>query len=303
MSIVTGIVNEHLLPIMPVSVEKEGNDWQEFNMLLDTGFDGEMALDVSLLNQHCLATQPHRQLLPPDEVLEKWDNWESVAPYTLKMLWRGRHREASLRLLPRQPAFSGIVGTGLLMYQVVTVDVMKGGTATVDSPSSRSESRRTLRRLHRHERQWPSTENEDEYWKWADANLPWTNLPVQDSKGTWHTAWVNVDTGDNGELSLPTSWVTRLGLSLSDESRIRTVRGLEAVLRGEAKVKWQGKERLVECLHREERPPLIGMKLLEGNRVTMDFTAARPAVEIDRLSQSARSKKSLVDSLADILRF
>ena len=34
MNVTRGIVNEHLLPIVPVSVEKEGKDWHELDMLL-----------------------------------------------------------------------------------------------------------------------------------------------------------------------------------------------------------------------------------------------------------------------------
>ncbi len=271
-------------------------------MLLDTGFDGELALDASLLNQYSLATRPHRQLLPPDEVLESWDNWGSTAPYTLNMLWHGLPREASLRLFPGNPAFSGMLGTALLMYRVVTVDVMKGGTATVDSAPLRLKHRRTLWRLGRRKRQLPSTENEDEYYKWSNNNLPWTNLPVQDREGKWHIVWVNVDTGNDGELSLPTSWVTRLGLTLPKESEMRTADGIKAVKYGKVKVKWRRKEKPVECRHVEDRPPLIGMKLLEGTKVTMNFTYPRPAVEFSRVPWSVRLKRGFIDTLLDFVR-
>ena len=236
----------------------------------------------------------------PDDLFKGRDNWQSIA---LNILWRGLQREASLHLLPSQPAFSGMVGTALLKYQVVTVEVVEGGTVIVDSANSRPEHRRTLWRPSRRRRQRPMTKNEDEYWKWAGSYLPWTNLQVQDRVGNWHTVWVSVDTGDSGELSLPASWITRLGLILSEESKIRTPFGRATVNCGEARIKWQGKEKLVECQHREGHPPLVGMKLLEGHRITIDFTYPRPETEIGRIPRSSWSKKGLVDSIADLFRF
>ena len=191
------------------------------------------------------------------------------------------------------------------MYRVVTVDVMKGGTATVDSIPLRLEHRRTLRRLGGRKRQSPSIEpsleNIDEYCKWADFNFPWTNLPVQDKEGKWHIVWVKVDTGNDGELSLPTSWVTRLGLTLPEESEMQTPDGIKAVKHGTVKVKWRRKEKPVECRHVEGYPPLIGMKLLEGTRATMNFTYPRPAVEFSRIPWSVKFKSGL-DTLLDFFR-
>ena len=303
MNVTRGIVNEHLLPIVSVSVEKEGNNWAELDMLLDTGFNDEIALDPSLPDKHCLATQPQRQLLPPDEVLESLNNWEGVAPYKLKMRWRGVHRETSLRLFRMGPGFSGMLGTELLRYQFVTVDVVEGGSVIVESANSRPDPRRIPWRRQRRVRQVPSViDNEDEYLKWSTANFPWTILPVQDHKGEWRTLWVTVDTGYSGALSLPTSCINKLGLTLLRESKIKTPRGRETVKIGDAMVKWHGKERSVKCEQREEHPPLIGMKLLEDYRVTMDFFYPGPEIEIGRIPRLARAEKGLVDSLANIFR-
>ena len=300
MSITSGTVNERLVPVVSVSLEKEGNDWQDLDMLLDTGFDGEIALFASLLNRHRLATQPPRQLLHPEVALERWDNWGPSAPYKLNVRpWWGNYPEASLHLLHSEPEsepdFSGLLGTKVLEWKVVTMDVTKGGKVSVDSASSRPEPRRRKRRS-------PSMENWDEYIKWSGRNIPWTNLPVQDRNGIWRNVWVNVDTGDNGELSLPTSWIDELGLTLPGKAKVCAASGPETVSIGEAKVKWQGKERLAECRHRKDCPPLVGMKLLEGYRVTMDFTYSRPLIEMGRIPRSAWSDKGFFASLTDTFR-
>ena len=306
MNAIGGRVNERLIPIVPVGVRREENEWQEVNLLLDTGFNGDLCLEAPLLDRHCLATRPPRQLVTPDEALERYDCRGPNAPYELEVLWKRFPRDASLRLMreyAEDRPFCGMLGTGLLRYHMVTVDVVEGGTVTVDDVHSSTERRGPRWRPGKNKHPRPSTENLEEYLEWFSEHLPWTNLPVQDSAGRWRSVWVNVDTGDNGELTLPTSWVAKLGLKLPETSTIQTPNGSESVNQGDGKVKWQGRERWVKCQHREGVPPLIGMKLLQGNRVTMDFTCPRPAAEIRQIPGPARSKRGLFDPLADFFRF
>ena len=270
MNIAKGVVNEDLIPVVSLSVGKEDKEWQDVNFMLDTGFDGDIALEAPLLDRHLLATRPHRQLLTPQEVLEKYDNWGRIAPYTSEVLWNRTPRETSLRLLeepPREAPFRGMLGTGLLLYHVVMLDVVEGGTVTVDNAPTCAERRGFRWRLGGRKHQQPSMENFEEYMRWFTRNVPWTNLPVQDSQGRWWSVWVKVDTGSNGELTLPTSWVDKLGLTLPETSTIQTPNGLKYVNQGKAQVKWQGEETLVDCLRRDDVLPLIGMKLLKGNRI------------------------------------
>lgn len=305
MNVARGIVNEHLVPVVSVSIEKEGSDWVTFEMLLDTGFNREVALERSMLDRHCLAPQPRgRRMRVPYEMLESLESWEHDAPYNLNIRWRGPPEEATLHLFPMGPSFPGMLGTALLQNQFVTVDVVPGGKVVIENANPRPEPRRMAWSRQRRVRQWPSSiDNEDEYWEWSDYNLPWTTLRVQDRKGEWRKLWVPVDTGDNGKLSLPKSCVTKLGLTLPEESQMHTPRGIETVSHGNAMVNWQGEERLVECRQREGPPPLIGMKLLEDYRITMDFSYPGPEIEIGRIPRSARTEKGFVDFLASIFRF
>ena len=49
MSLTSGTVNEHLLPMVPVSIRKGIDQWQQANVVLDTGFNGDIALEAKLL--------------------------------------------------------------------------------------------------------------------------------------------------------------------------------------------------------------------------------------------------------------
>ena len=301
MNMAKGVVNEDLIPVVPLSVRNDDNEWQDVNFMLDTGFDGDLALEAPLLDRYCLATRPHRQLLTPQEVLEKYDNWGRIAPYTSEVLWNRAPRETSLRLLeepPQEAPFRGMLGTGLLLYHVVVLDAVEGGTVTVDNTSTRAERRGFRWRLGQRKHQRPSLENFEEYMRWFTRNVPWTNIPVQDSEGRWLSVWVKVDTGSNGELTLPTSWVDRLGLTLPETSTIRTPDGFKSVSQGQVWIKWQGKETLVDCQRRDDVPPLIGMELLKGNRIIIDFNCPRPAIEIRRLPKSTGSITGIRGSIA-----
>ena len=46
----SGVVNERLMPTVPLKIRQNDGAWQKFNLLLDTGFNGEIVLDAALLN-------------------------------------------------------------------------------------------------------------------------------------------------------------------------------------------------------------------------------------------------------------
>lgn len=304
MNVIRGIVNEHLVPVLPISIESEDNDWVEFELLLDTGSNGEIVLERSLPDRYCLAPQPPGKLRVSYELLASWGDWNHDAGYKLNILWGGQPKEASLHLYPMSPSVHGLMGTGLLSYQFLTVDVVQGGSVTIERADSRPEPRRMPWSRERRLCLWPSSiYNDEEYELWSHFNFPWTTLQVQDRKGGWRNLWVTVDTGDNGELSLPASCLNRLGLTLPRQSEIETVQGRETVKVGDAVVKWQGKDKPVKCRLRKDKPPLVGMKLLRGHRINMDFFYPGSPVEIGRIPRSARSEKGLVASLVDRLRF
>ena len=79
-----------------------------------------------------------------------------------------------------------------------------------------------------------------------------------------------IDTGYNGYLTLPDPLVTNLGLPLAGYRRGMLADGsvtrLTVYL---ASVVWSGRQKEV-LISQAAGAPLIGMSLLEGNRLTMD---------------------------------
>ena len=125
------------------------------------------------------------------------------------------------------PCFPGVVGPALLRNRRITVDVRRNGPVIIEKMSARGLTTpiRSLARIPK----WLCR------WK-----LPWINAAIQDSKGRWKVISVNVDTGDNGELSLPPSYVERFGIRLSGKSGKNTPEGPREYDCGEAEICWEG---------------------------------------------------------------
>ena len=299
--LVIGIVNERLVPTVPLKCRMKDGEWQEISLLLDTGFDGEITLDAALLDEYGLATHPDHQLLTPDEVLGSDTNWNSRAPYAGEIEWERRERTVGIRMVEQHP-LDGMLGTKMLEFHRLTMDASEGGVVTLERIPMSSSSPFTLKRPRNTECLFPFGGNFDEHLEWFDAYVPWTKLKVQDNHGRLNSIWVNVDTGDSGELSLPCRIVDRLGLTASGTCRVHTTEGLVDRNQGEAEIIWQGNKRRVRCIHLpNDKPPVIGMTLLKGNRITIDFDYPRPIVEIRPISQS-RSVRGFISSLRNHFR-
>ncbi len=169
---ISGRVNECLLPIIRTNVKKLDGDWQEFNILLDTGSEVRCMLSEAAVSQYGIRQDSSYQIemqLETDSILIEFQ-------------------------FLRTNDFSGLIGPSLLPNRRLTIDVVENGAVEIGSipapilpPCIRSLIGRPKR---------PS----DEYtWKL----LPWINVEIKDSEGKRQTLSVNVDTGDSGELSLP----------------------------------------------------------------------------------------------------
>ena len=243
MNMIIGTVNKRLMPIIPAKVRNEDNSWEQLELLLDTGFDGGLYLEMELLHRHRLKTRPPRQLLTPEFVSERQASRDLIPPFTVEAMLDGTPREASLLILDEHP-FSGMLGTEMLKFRRVTVEVVEGGLATVETNPAKSARSVGWRQFGNRKRPRPFRENPEDYEEWMYRNLPWTSLQIRDGEGDWHTIWVNVDTGSSEELSLPPSWVSRLGLHLPNESQMETVNGPLAGHSGKVeiiKLSWKGR--------------------------------------------------------------
>ena len=83
-------------------------------------------------------------------------------------------------------------------------------------------------------------------------------------------AWI--DTGFNGELLLPQNMVAQLGLQLKAQALANLADGSKATFDVyRCVIHWSGKSRLVEALSRSGRFPLVGVGLLRGHVLVVDY--------------------------------
>ena len=298
-NLMDSVFDDRLASFFLINVRKKNGEWQAVNLLLDTGFNGELEINATLLSEYDLATRPDHELLGPKEVLGRPNFWDPKAPYKGTIEWEGGEHEAGIR-----PGIGlgieGMLGTELLKWRRLTIDAIEGGAVAVTSiPPQRS--RHAFRwRSSRTSTRGPFLDDLEEYWRWAGGYIPWTEIQIQDSDGRFNCKWVNADTGNNQELNLPVRMVDRLGLKATGRSRINTPDGLVELEQGEVEVIWLGKRHQVRCVHwPNDRPPHIGMKLLKGNRITVDFDDDMPIADIRPIPRPDRSVREFLGSLGD----
>lgn len=109
----------------------------------------------------------------------------------------------------------------------------------------------------------------------TDASVP-TGEPritvhVADLAGEFHPFDFLVDTGFDGDITLPLAAIQRFGLPYLRAGRARLADDLGRDFRVYgAEVLWQGITREVVVLHSETQPPLLGMALLWGSRIAIE---------------------------------
>lgn len=104
----------------------------------------------------------------------------------------------------------------------------------------------------------------------------WVAVEILDQSNLPHTAEVLLDTGFDGHLKLLATTIQELELvrsgyrygELADGSMVRFMSYNSEVL-------WDGQPRLVTVIEADTEP-LLGMELLQGNRVTLDVREGGP---------------------------
>lgn len=85
------------------------------------------------------------------------------------------------------------------------------------------------------------------------------------------TAWI--DTAFNGELVVPRAMIEPLGLQQSGGIRARLADGNEVTLESYTCIlHWFGEQRAVEVIANDGPMPLLGIGLLIGHRLVVDYT-------------------------------
>lgn len=298
-----GRVSQKLVPIMPVGFKDRHGEWKEIRLLLDTGFNGQVVLDVLLLDKHDLATWPNHQLLTLDWKLDSDRNWGLTAPLSGELNWFGRQKEAGIRLVGKHP-WNGMVGTDLLNHLRLTVDVVEGGLVTVMTVSPPPERKFAKLRPFRDRHFRTEAQSSEDHLIFQahelryDPLFPWAILDVPDSKGRLQPVCFNVDTGDNGELGLTSDLVYRLGLRATGKMLKNTTEGLFEADQGEVEISWDRRKRTAKwsCVP-DGKLPVIGMRLLRGKRITMYFGPYRTILQIHNIPGQPRPNAGLLHSL------
>ena len=95
-------------------------------------------------------------------------------------------------------------------------------------------------------------------------------LAVQGPSGQRREIEAVVDTGFNGYLTLPPALASALGLSFVTTNPVLLADGGEATFDVyRATVLWDGRLRDVDA-HLSDTTPLVGMRLLDGSRLSVD---------------------------------
>ena len=274
---ISGFVNRRLVPMIPVSFKRQDGYWEELDALLDTGFDGDLMLSRAAVKQHGLALRPFADssLKLPHVNLDDYPQSYPPLNVWVDLSLKGDPQPVKVDKIQEVDHNPIVVGPSLLTTSRVTIDVVEKGLVEIDRipyPTFLDSIRSSFRKSEPQLRPFN-----------YPLDLPWTSLKIEDCEGEWQILTVNVDTGSDGELSLPPYLVDSLGLWLPGVRRLNTPDGPEDASCGKARIFRQGEPepQTVECIRREgNHPPLIGMKLFRGKRITFDIDGSAPVVKV-----------------------
>ena len=107
----------------------------------------------------------------------------------------------------------------------------------------------------------------------TNTRKPIVRLTILDSAGNRRTVPVIVDTGFTGELALPPRYISRLGLTITENYQGRPVTGeFISIPAGDVVVIWQNRRRGATFLQVDSEP-LLGMQFLWNHHIAIDAVA------------------------------
>ena len=179
-----------------------------------------------------------------------------------------------LENLPDYPEFHGVLGTGPMQNRRLAMDLEDDGLTLV----GRLNPLRPRRRIRGMERGDPL----------RGARIPCLALDMRDARGRWVRRHVGADTGFNAEMSLPRSMIRELGLEPDGRKTVFRPQGADEVVMGTMTVAWMGQERRVEWVEQSDiNPPTLGIGMMWGRRLTVDFDNPTPAARISAIPRPA----------------
>ena len=239
-------------------------------------------LDRATVIQHGIAIGPDCNALATVDPVDLPGDSILMSPHWVELLLEECAMPVKAEI--REPLdFSGVIGTNLLQGRRMTIDVLTNEAVTID---------------------WiPSSPNRFYEYPSLSGKLPWIDVTIKDREGRCQTISANVDTGNSEELTLPPSCVKELGLRLLNKCWVKTINGPVNASCGEVEIVWQGCHRTAKCIEREDMDrAIIGMSLLSGKRITIDFELSGASLRIAPIPRSAMSNKNFLQSFAEYLR-
>lgn len=118
---ITGNVNQALDPSIPIDIEDEDGNFHSTEVVLDTGFNGELALPFDTIRRLGLTYRgPGTLILAVGEAMASY--------YTGTALWHGRRRD--LQVLETDG--ESLIGMALLEGSVITIQARIGGSVLIE---------------------------------------------------------------------------------------------------------------------------------------------------------------------------
>ena len=118
---ITGYVNQGLEPIVPVAVlDRNGHRWR-LEVVVDTGFDGDLTLPQSSISELGLPWQGPVEMVQADGQAVKCHR------YAATIIWDGERRTIEVM----ESATESLLGTSLLNGYLLTIQMTAGGDVII----------------------------------------------------------------------------------------------------------------------------------------------------------------------------
>ena len=167
---ISGFVNENLLPMVPVNVKKLDGDWQELSVLLDTGSEFGFMLAETPASELGIAVRYDRDSPASIGPILRPGDSMPVPPHWVKLQLEGNSRVVEAKTL-KSDDFAGLIGPSLLLNRRITIDVVRNGAVEIGQIPAPTLLDHIRSRILKHERQRPSLEY---VWK-----LPWIDVAIR----------------------------------------------------------------------------------------------------------------------------
>ena len=119
---IAGRVNSNLEAIIRISVEDNRGNYHTFDCVVDTGFDGFIALPADTIQELGLVPRGNRRIVLIDDT-------EVLMPvYLGAVAWQGELLEVSFL----QTEWEFLIGTSLIENNTVTIQAWDGGEVLIE---------------------------------------------------------------------------------------------------------------------------------------------------------------------------